>query len=116
MDLSAKNLHMLVTDHWLSNPKNVLVVRLDAPAWRTAGVAAVTTPSAMASWGVEAVASWLESLGMAGPAAHFRAQGVNGKDLMGYESEADLMRDLATTPFVARKVLMLREQHAAAQV
>ena len=116
MDLSAKNLHMLVTDHWLSNPKNVLVVRLDAPAWRTAGVAAVATPSAVASWGVEAVASWLENLDMAGPAAHFRSQGVNGKDLMGYESEADLMRDLATTPFVARKVLMLREQHAAAQV
>eukprot|EP00973_Karenia_brevis_P001831 249848-Karenia_brevis.AAC.1 len=32
-DLSAQNLDLLQSDHWLSNPRNVLVVRLDAPAW-----------------------------------------------------------------------------------
>ena len=32
LDLSARNLHMFTTDHWLSNPLNVLVLRLTAPA------------------------------------------------------------------------------------
>ena len=36
LDLSARNLHMFTTDHWLSDPQNVLVLRLTAPAWVTA--------------------------------------------------------------------------------
>ena len=48
---------------------------------------------------------------MAGPAASLKAQGVSGKDLIGFETEAEFVRDLCTTPFVARKVLMLRDQH-----
>ena len=32
-DLSAKNLHMLRTNHWLKNPRNVLVLRLTGSTW-----------------------------------------------------------------------------------
>ena len=33
MDLSADNLGLLETDHWLSDPKNVMVVKLTERAW-----------------------------------------------------------------------------------
>ena len=36
-DHSAKNLQLLSTHHWLSDPKNVLVLRLAAPAWVSIG-------------------------------------------------------------------------------
>ena len=94
MDLSAKNLHMLLTDHWLSNPKNVLVLRLDAPAWATADVDVTAPRRAMTTWTVEEVATWMESQYMAGPAAFFRTQGVNGKDLLSFETAQQLSREL----------------------
>ena len=34
MDLSAKRLHMLKTDHWLAASQNVLQLWLDRPAWQ----------------------------------------------------------------------------------
>ena len=46
---------------------------------------------------------------MAGPAAYFRAQGVNGNDLMNFESEDHLRRDLAATPFLARKAFFISQ-------
>ena len=115
MDLSTKNLHMFATDHWLSNPKNVLVLRLDTPAWATGDVDVAAPPSSMTTWTVEEVASWLESQDMAGPAMHLRAQSVNGQDLMGFQSAQELSRDLGTTMFLARKVLLLRDEHVATQ-
>ena len=33
MDLSAANLDLLESDHWLRDPQNVTVLRLTAPAW-----------------------------------------------------------------------------------
>ena len=36
MDLAAANLDMFETDHWLRDPKNVFVLRLEAPVWRAA--------------------------------------------------------------------------------
>ena len=32
-DLSADDLERFESDHWLSNPRNVLVLRLEEPAW-----------------------------------------------------------------------------------
>ena len=69
----------------------------------------------MTTWTVGEVASWLESQDMAGPAAHLRAQGVNGQDLMDFRSEQELSRDLGTSIFLARKVLRLRDAHVATQ-
>ena len=115
MDLSAKNLHMLLTDHWLSNRKNVLVLRLDAPAWVTADVDVTAPRRAMTSWTVEEVATWMESQDMAGPASFFRTQGVNGEDLLSFETAQQLSRDLGTTTFLARKVLLMRDGHLGSQ-
>ena len=111
MDLSAKNLHLLTTDHWLSDSKNVMVLRLTEAAWESSGPASPPAEEPMEMWGVGAVANWLESMDMAGPAASLKAQGVSGKDLIAFQTEAEFVRDLCTTPFAARKVLMLRDQH-----
>ena len=40
-------------------------------------------------------------------------QGVNGADLLTFQTPVELARDLGTTPFVAKKVLKLRDEHAA---
>ena len=37
-DLSARNLHLFKVYHWLSDPRNVVQLRLESPAWDT-GVA-----------------------------------------------------------------------------
>ena len=113
MDLSARNLHMFSTDHWLSDPKNVLLLNLAAPAWEHAAPQAIPTLAPMEAWPVEAVANWLEAKDMAGPAAYFRSQGVNGRDLVAFSSAQTLSEELKTTLFVARKVLVLRDEHAA---
>ena len=112
MDLSAKNLHLLTTDHWLSNPDNVRVLRLSEPAWVATEPPAAAAASPMAQWSVSAVSSWLESLDMSGPAATLRAQGVSGADLLAFATPRDFAHDLGTTPFVAKKVLRLRDEHA----
>ena len=110
MDLSAKNLHMLATDHWLADTKNVVVLRLSEPAWESDD-AAVTSTVPMAEWSVGAVAAWLEGMDMAGPASMLSAQGLNGADLLSFQSASAFARDLGTTPFVANKVLRLRDEH-----
>ena len=114
MDLSAKNLHMFTSDHWVSNAKNVVLLRLGAPAWVSDSIAHAPPNAAMAAWAVEEVAAWLEGMDMVGPAAYFRAQGVNGADLLAFRSVQQSSRDLGTTSFVARKVLALRDAHVSA--
>ena len=115
LDLSAKNLHMLKTDHWLSNTENVIVLELTTTAWQCASSTAPMMAPSMENWGVEAVANWLEAADMVGPAAYLRSQGVTGQDLMSYTSEPAFAGDLALTPFVARKVLRLRDEHLSAR-
>ena len=115
LDLSANNLHLLKEDHWLSNPKNVLVLRLDEPAWTTGEATGPAETNDMATWAVADLARWLEAHDMAGPATHFRSQGVNGGDFLAFTTADELAHDLRTTPFVAKKVLRLRDAHLAAQ-
>jgi hypothetical protein len=33
MDLSASSLDLLTSHHWLSDKRNVIVLRLESPAW-----------------------------------------------------------------------------------
>ena len=84
LDLSANNLHLLKEDHWLSNPKNVLVLRVDEPAWTTGEATGPAETNDMATWAVAELGRWLEAHDMAGPATHFRSQGVNGGDFSGF--------------------------------
>ena len=90
----------------------MLVLRLNVPACVGPDVGVVAAPKSMSTWTVEEVASWMESVDMAGPAAYFRSQGVNGQDLMSFVDEEHLRRELGTTVFVARKVLSVRDSQA----
>ena len=72
-DLSAVNLHLFRNDHWLSNPKNVVVLELTEPAWQGGTTCAVPAPvptsprSLMQGWRVDAVVSWAVARDLAGP-------------------------------------------------
>ena len=82
-DLSARNLHMLSTDHWLADARHVVVLRLIEPGWVTECDNPMQAPSPMAAWAVNQVAHWLESSDMSGPASTLQVQSVSGGDLLG---------------------------------
>ena len=108
-DLSAKNLHMLRTNHWLKNPRNVLVLRLTGSTWEgEAPQVQLSTTETMSSWSVEEVGSFFNSMDACGIAAVLQANSVNGSDLLLFQSAEQLVEDLRLTPFAARKVLALR--------
>ena len=118
LDLSAANLHLLSTDHWLSDERNVLQLWLTSPAWQGAaddghdGMQEPAVPSTagerMQTWTVNEVVSFLHSADLAGPAATFFTNGVSGSDLAGFTLEA-LNQDLKLTKFAAGKVLAARD-------
>ena len=108
-DLSAKHLAHFATDHWLSNSKNVIALRLTEPAWVQrqvlVGPALARSPAEiMSEWGVSDVARWLEDADMVGTAAIFQAEGVNGKDVIAFVSAESMRADLRLSPISARKV------------
>ena len=104
---------MLSTDHWLSDPRNVIVLSLTEPAWVGADASAIPAPLPMTSWRVSEVARWLEGSDMSGPASLLRSQGVNGEDLASFESAAQFSRGVGLSMFAAQKMLRLRDQHLA---
>lgn len=115
-DLSAANLHLLESDHWLSNRNNVLLLKLSEPAWEVS----VATPAAplrsprlqMAAWQVKEVVAFVQARDLAGPAASLFASGVAGADLPDVDEET-LVRDVRLTPSAARKVLRARDAFLA---
>ena len=84
-DLSASNLHLFKTDHWLSDPRNVIQLHLTSPAWET-GVSAsshmMSRTDQMHAWTVSETGRFLEEHDLAGPAELARVSGVNGADLV----------------------------------
>ena len=113
-DLTAVNLGLFRSDHWLSDPRNVIQLHLTAPAWGAGSGdeadAAQTTPQElMSSWTVAQLGGFLEGADLLGPASLFRNNGVTGADLLGM-SEAELQRDLGMTAFAARKVARCRDE------
>ena len=109
-DLSATNLHLLSTDHWLKDRRNVILLRLTAPAWQMLGPApAARSPvEMMREWTSAEVSGFLRSADLAGPATACLASGVNGADLLLLTREA-LRDDVRLTPFAARKVVVARD-------
>ena len=111
MDLSASNLHLFDVDHWLSDKKNCLLLRLDAPAWQDPGLppsSALDGRAAMAAWSVSDLAAWLSSRDLAGPAGQLRQQGVAGEDFVSATIDG-LVKDVGLSPFTARKLVRLRD-------
>ena len=116
MDLSARNLHLLHTNHWLKDPANVRCVWLTEPAWVQVGGALQRTPSPearMLEFTVQEVASFFEGRDACALARVLEQNGVNGADLAMFTCANELVQDLHFTPFAARKILSLREAFLA---
>ena len=110
LDSAATNLHMLTTDHWLSCNKNVIVLRLSAPAWVGSTVRAgpARRDAMMRRWSVAEVSTFLLARDLQGPASVCCASGVNGADLYGLTAH-QLCHEVRLTPFAARKVVAARD-------
>ena len=117
MDLSAENLHSLDTDHWLSDPRNVLVLRLTSPCWLTAldhdgEVEAAAEPVSkmdeMRSWSSKGVRCFFQKADLSGAAETLFHQGVNGEDLVAFDHDV-LVKELRLTPFTAKKIIDSRD-------
>ena len=111
-DLSAENLHLFDSDHWLSNPKNVICLRLKTPAWEVEG-APPPEPvddrhEQMRSWPAAGVVAFAKSRDLAGPAPTLFASSVNGADLLAAD-QATLVNEVRLTPFAAAKLLRARD-------
>ena len=111
MDWSAENLHLLETDHWLSDPRNVKVFRLNEKAWVQAGPAVPqvrqSTDQVMKRWRAGEVAAFLRTKDLEGPAAVLFQNGVAGDDFFTLTTQT-LTADLRLSAFAARKVLAAR--------
>ena len=108
-DLSAANLHMLTTDHWLKQRENVIVLRLAGPAWTGGRIAEAqqSKEDELKSWSVKEVANFLRCADLDGPAATCEANGVSGQDLFELTVER-LCADVRLTRFAAQKVVSAR--------
>ena len=107
LDLSAANIHMLTSDHWLSEKKNVLVVRLEGPAWQPGAASAPSPRDMMARWSVADLAGFLKGHDLEGPAATLVANGVRGEDFLQLAA-TDLAEDFGLSAFATRRVLAAR--------
>ena len=111
MDLTAQNLHLLKTNHWLKDSKNVVCVRLDGPSWQNASASEdmpVSKTEQMRPWTVEEVVSFFEDRDCSGPATVLRQNGVNGSDLLAWEGWQQVYDDLRMTKFASQKIIALR--------
>ena len=114
-DLSAANLRMLRTDHWLSDARNVVQLHLSEPAWECGAaqlVAPTLTPrEKMASWTVDELADFLADEDLQGPADAFKNAGVNGADFLAWATATELQADLRIAPFTAKKLIATRDAY-----
>ena len=62
----------------------------------------------MRAWTAKGLRSFLEGRDLVGPAGHLFAQGMNGADFLEL-SESDLIDKVKTTPFLAKKLVQVRE-------
>ena len=104
--------------HWLSNPKNALVLRLDEPAWTTGEATGPAETNDMATCGVGGVQSlqggWRLTTWLVRRRTSVR-KAPTEVTVLAFTTADELAHDLRTTPFVAKKVLRLRDAHLAAQ-
>jgi hypothetical protein len=111
LDLSASNLHMFQTNHWLKDDKNVIKLWLREPAFASPGgnVRPTETPEEkMRGWSVEETVSFLRGCDLDGPAATCYTSAVAGVDLLEITGE-ELVNDVKLTPFAAKKIVKARD-------
>ena len=111
MDLSARDLHLLDTDHWLKDSKNICCLKLTAPAYDQPGAVAVPSPpkrEAMTTCSVRDTASFFRGRDAEGAAKVIEDNAMAGVDLLAFSTAKELTAELRVTPFLAKKVLALR--------
>ena len=107
-DLSARNLHLLRSDHWLSDPRNVALLWLQAPAYGPELPPPPAPAAQMEAWSVRDVVSFFESKDARALGQKLEASSVTGADLMRL-SVRSLQRSLSFNAFAAHKVCNLRD-------
>ena len=110
MDLSAANLHLLESDHWLAKGTNVCVVRLTTSPWQDAALHMQSAEKQMDGWTAAEVVQFLTSHDLEGPAHTLFASGVRGQDLRRLTLN-DLQQDLRLSAFATRRVLNARNAY-----
>ena len=118
LDLTAANLHLLRTNHWLKHQRNVIVLRLNGPVWH------VVTPAAparsqreiLAAWTVDELAAFFCNQDAAGVADILQKCSVTGADVLEFDNWQEVAEDLRAAPFVAKKVIKLRDRFLAGDV
>ena len=118
LDLTAGNLHLLRTNHWLKESKNVCLVHLTTPAWHLSGEEGFgsTIPSRQGvfeKWTVAELGEFLRQQDALGLAAMLQSSSVTGADLLGFASWSDLATEFAMIPFAAKRVMRLRDEFLA---
>ena len=119
LDLSARNLHMLTTNHWLSRRRNVALLRLTGPSWQVrdpAPVPALSPSEKMRAWSVSDVAMFYSQQDAEAVAEGLRSKSVSGCDLLVFQGWEELARELGVVPFVAKKILRLRDEFLAGNI
>ena len=112
MDLTAKNLHLLKTNHWLKDSKNVSCVWLSGPSWAEASAAEerqVSKTDLLRAWSVSEVAAFFEARDASGLATVLQHNAVNGSDLFAWQDSQQVLDDLRVTKFAAQKIVSLRD-------
>jgi len=113
-DLTAKNLHLLQTNHWLKDARNVCCLRLQEPAWvqrvPSGRPGVLTGRDALLAMSVDEVAALFEGRDAAGLARVLQQNAVNGSDLLAFSCWEEICRELQVSPFAARKILRIRDQ------
>ena len=107
-DLSARNLHLLRSDHWLSDPKNIAPVWLTQPVFGTASPAPTNPREQMMGWSVRNVVAFFESKDAAALGEKLAGSSVQGADLLRM-SVALLQAKLGFNAFAAQKICRLRD-------
>ena len=107
-DLSARNLHLLRSDHWLSDPHNVTLLWLQAPAYGPDLPPPPAPAAQMEAWSVSGVVSFFESKDALALGQKLEASSVTGADLL-HLSVDSLQRTLSFNAFAAEKVCRLRD-------
>jgi len=114
MDLSVANLEMLQTDHWLSDARNVMVLRLAEPAWQGQDIplrpVLRSSQETLCCWSAAEVFGFLKAQDLEGPAGVLFKQGVRGRDFA-VVTLGDLVEDLRLSKLASRNVLEARDRY-----
>ena len=109
LDLTATNLHLLKTNHWLKDAKNVVLLPLTEPAYIAAAMPPPPTPrETMSAWTVDELAFFFKQQDAAGIATALQNSSVNGADFLAFASWEELVDELSVVKFMAKKALRLR--------